>query len=114
MTIIFVYITVGDEQEARKIGRTLIMERLAGCVNIFPSVMSLYQWQGEMAEEMETVLIAKTQAFLFDKLKERVLSLHSYDSPAILEIPIVRVDSAYANWLKQGTSPEPNKKGSIR
>lgn len=104
MSVIFVYMTASDEEEAVTIGRTLVEERLAACVNVLGRITSLYRWEKGIAEDSEVALIAKTQADLFDRLAERVRALHSYEVPAILEIPIGRVDTAFGAWLIQETS----------
>ena len=104
MTVIFVYITVGSLEEAKTISHMLITERLAGCVNIFPKMISVYRWHNEVVEDTEVVMIAKTRRDLFDTLSTRVRSLHSYETPAILVLPIDRVDQHYLQWLIDETS----------
>lgn len=107
LDLILVYITTATPDEARQIGRTLVSERLAACVNILPGMTALYSWEGNLEETQETVLIAKTRAALFPALAERVTALHSYSTPCLLELPIHRSLPAYAAWLLAGCQPPP-------
>lgn len=99
-----VYVTAGSPEEARAIGRTLVEERLAACVNVLDLVTSLYRWQGELCEDRETVLIAKTRAELVDALTERVLALHGYDCPCVAAFPIVGGNARFLDWIADETA----------
>lgn len=104
MNYIFAYITAGSKEEACAIGRTLVEEKLAGCVNILDGMTSIYRWNNEIEEAEETVLIAKTRESLFERLVERVRELHSYDVPCIVELSVGRGNRDYLEWLKRETS----------
>jgi periplasmic divalent cation tolerance protein len=97
-----IYITTRDEIEAREIGRILIDEHLAACINYFP-VKSIYRWRGEIEETDETVLIAKTRAELVDLLIRRVRGLHSNEVPCIVSWFIEKGNPEYLEWLKDST-----------
>jgi periplasmic divalent cation tolerance protein len=99
----FVYMTAGSREEARRIGRTLVEERLAACVNILDGMNSLYWWQGAVQDEQETVLIAKTRAELLERLTERVKSLHSYSCPCVVALPIEGGNPAFLQWIAEET-----------
>jgi periplasmic divalent cation tolerance protein len=101
---ISVYIVAADNDEADRIADALVGERLAACVNILGSVRSVYRWQGQVERADEVVLIAKTNANLFDLLSARVRALHSYDTPAIVAWPIVAGETAYLDWIGAETS----------
>lgn len=101
---VFAYITAGSPEEARRIGRALVEERLAACANILDGMTSIYRWQGAVEEAAESVLIAKTQAVLFDRLAARVRELHSYDVPCVVELKVGRGNPAYLDWLRDGTA----------
>ena len=88
MQVYFVYMTARDEAEALVIGRTLVEERLAACINILPAMTSVYWWEGELEQSSEAVLIAKTQQGLVPELIERVKRLHSYACPSIVAWPV--------------------------
>ena len=103
--IIFSYIVCKNRAEAKKIGKALLQERFAACVNIFDNMSSMYWWQGKsdsyrIEEANETVLIAKTTKKLFSKLSEKVKSLHSYSVPCILQIPVTNGNKEYVYWLR--------------
>ncbi|HRJ12946.1 MAG TPA: divalent-cation tolerance protein CutA, partial [Alphaproteobacteria bacterium] len=71
------------------------------CVNIIPHMQSIYRWDGTIQQGKEALLIAKTRADKVHDLNARVRSLHSYDMPAILAIPLLHVDADFAKWLDE-------------
>lgn len=97
-----IYITTKDEEEAKRIGKTLVEEKLAACVNIHP-VKSIYRWGGGIEEEEETALLVKTKAELADEVIERVKELHSYEVPCIVSLPIEKGNPDYLKWIKEST-----------
>jgi len=97
--IIFAYIVTKDKSEAKKIGKVLLHERLAACVNIFVNMNSLYWWKGKIEEANETVLIAKTTKKAFPKLSKKVKSTHSYSVPCILRLEVKGGNKEYVKWL---------------
>ena len=100
---IVVLVTCGSEEEALKIARSLVEERLAACVNLFPPVRSIYRWDGKIWDEKEWLLIIKTQQNRFEELEKRVKVLHSYSVPEIIGLPIIEGASSYLEWLKEMT-----------
>ena len=94
-----VYITTSGEEESKKIGRTVVEERLAGCVNIISAIESLYWWKGEIEEDKESILIAKTKVSNVENIIKRVKEIHSYENPAILAIPIINGSKEYLDYL---------------
>ena len=104
MEFVFAYITAGSRDEARRIGRALVEERLAACANIFDGMTSIYRWQDAIEEAGETVLIAKTRAELFETLAARVRELHSYEVPCVVELTVGRGNPAYLDWLRDATA----------
>lgn len=103
MEAIVVYITAPNEDEAAKIAKTLVEQRLAACVNIVRGIRSIYTWQGKIEDDAEVLMIAKTQRHLFESLKTRVKELHSYTVPEIIALPIIDGSEDYLNWLKEAT-----------
>lgn len=93
-----VLVTTGSQEEGETIARTLLTEKLAACINIFP-VQSLYTWQGEINRDREYQLIIKTDLACFDELKAKIQTIHTYEVPEIIAIPIVAGASDYLNWL---------------
>lgn len=100
MTAAFVYMTAGSKDEAVTIGRALVEDRLAACVNVLENMTSLYWWDDAVQQEGETVLIAKTRSELLERLIERVKSLHSYSCPCIISWPIAAGHEAYLKWIE--------------
>ena len=94
-----VYITTTDKEEARKIGRELVESRLAACVNILDGMESIYRWEERICSENESVLIAKTKAVLLPELIEKVKSIHSYDCPCIIALPLQDGYSPFLEWI---------------
>jgi periplasmic divalent cation tolerance protein len=99
MEYLTVLITAPNEDEAAKIATALVTERLAKCVNIIRNIRSIYEWQGNIEDQSEVLMIAKTKKEIFNKLSERVKSLHSYEVPEVVALPIVDGLPDYLNWL---------------
>ncbi len=95
---VVVYITVGSPDEAARLARALVTERLAACVNRVP-VESVYRWQGQLEEAPEVLLIVKTRRARLDALASRVQALHSYTVPEMIALPIVAGWPPYLDWL---------------
>ena len=100
---ISVFITASSEQEGEKISSALVKERLAACVSMVKGVSSTFRWKGQISNEQEVLLIAKTKDTLFEKLKKRVLELHSYEVPEIVASPILAGFEKYLNWIEDET-----------
>jgi periplasmic divalent cation tolerance protein len=101
MDEIVVFITASDEDEAAKIAKALVANRLAGCVNIIKDIRSIYSWQGKIEDEKEVLMIVKTQKTLFDTLMKKVKELHSYTVPEIIALPIIAGSEDYLKWLNE-------------
>lgn len=99
MTIVTVYCVFADEEEARRIGRLVVEESLAACVNILGPCQSFYRWDGRIEEAKEFPALFKTTDVVADRLVERLSLLHSYDVPAITIWPIDRALKDYAEWI---------------
>lgn len=98
-----VYITTADQDEARRIGRELVNARLAACANIVPAIESIYRWQGEIHDDSETLLVAKTTQAQMEKLIEKVKQLHSYEVPCITSWTIREANPEYLAWIDEQT-----------
>jgi len=110
---VLAYITAKDKSQALSIGRALVEERLAACVNIIDNMTSIYRWEGEINEDSEVVLIAKTSADKFEALTERVKELHTYTCPCVVSIPIVGGNKEYLDWLDENTKSKSFKSNSF-
>lgn len=97
--MVFVYITCKDKEEAKKISKALLEKRLIACSNMFP-IESMYWWEGKIQEDNEIVILAKTKAPNYNKIKQEVKKLHSYDVPCILKID-VEANKLYQKWIDE-------------
>ena len=100
---VFVYTTWPSTVEAEQAGHALVERRLAACVNILPNMVSLYWWEGKIERGEEAVMIVKTRASLAPKVEAAVKEMHSYTTPAILVIPLDRVEKTYLGWIMAET-----------
>jgi periplasmic divalent cation tolerance protein len=105
MSYLIAIMTASNREEAVKIVRTLLEERLIACANIMDAVSSFFWWKGKIEEEKEVLVIMKSHENLFKKLSKRVTELHSYDVPEILALPIVDGSPSYLDWLKGCLEP---------
>jgi periplasmic divalent cation tolerance protein len=103
----FVYITARDADEARRIGRALVEARLAACVNRFDGMQSIYRWKGELHEDHEAVLIAKTTDARLPALIDKVKALHSYENPCIVAWPLAAGYPDFLKYIESETDSEP-------
>jgi periplasmic divalent cation tolerance protein len=99
MEITLIYITAGNKDEAVMIGKSLISDRLAACVNIIENMYSMYMWDGKLQDDKETILIAKTTKERVTDLIEKVNALHSYDCPCIVTLPVSDGNPAFLKWV---------------
>ena len=97
--MLLIYITFPSRKEAERIGRTLVEEELARCVNIIPNMKSIFSWKGKVEKANECVLIAKTSERKYAKLERRVKQLHSYDLPCILALKVCRGHKPFIDWV---------------
>ena len=100
MSVVSVYAIFASAEEAERIGRTVVEERLAACINILPGVRSIYRWQGAVDSADEVAAVLKTTAASADGLITRIAGLHSYDVPCIVTWPIDKVLASYADWVE--------------
>jgi len=105
--IVSVYATFADAEEAERVARALVEERLAACVNILGGCRSIYRWQGAVEEADEVAALFKTRAEVAPRLVARLGELHSHDVPAAMVWPIADALPAYAEWVREEVSPGP-------
>lgn len=101
MSVASIYAVFADDEEARRIGRRMVEERLAACVNILGTAHSIYRWQGAIEETSEVAAIFKCSAGTADRVIARIAELHSYELPCIAQWPVDRVLAAYADWVEE-------------
>ena len=104
MSAFLVYVTTSDTMEAKRIGRDVVMARLAACANVHAPITSFYWWDGAVQEDAEAVLILKTSAGQIEALTARILALHGYDCPCVVALPIAGGNPAFLDWIAAETS----------
>jgi periplasmic divalent cation tolerance protein len=103
---IVVLMTAGSREEAARLADVLVVARLAACVQILPEIESVYHWQGNVERSAETLLLAKTTQANFNALEAMVRSLHSYETPEIIALPITTSSAPYLEWLTSNVIPK--------
>ena len=101
MTVVSIYAVFANAEEAERIGRQMVEERLAACVNLLGSCRSVYRWQGAVETADEAPAIFKTTSAQADSLIARISALHSYDVPCIAVWPIDKLLAPYAVWVEE-------------
>ena len=104
MSVVSVYAIFADAAEAERIGRTVVEERLAACINILGQCRSIYRWQGEVETAEEIPAIFKTDSRAVDALVERIVGLHSYDTPCVVVWPVEKLAGSYARWVEDSVA----------
>ena len=99
-SFVIVLSTFPADQDPTLLARTLVEERLAACVNVLPPMRSIYRWEGKVEEARECQLIIKTTAGRVEAVTARVASLHPYDVPEVLVLPIAAGADSYLQWLQ--------------
>jgi periplasmic divalent cation tolerance protein len=103
MTVVSVYAVFANAEEAERIGRAVVEERLAACINILAPVRSIYRWKGEIETTDEVAAILKTSQDSAASLMARIAALHSYDVPCIVTWPVDKVLRSYYGWVEDST-----------
>ena len=101
MSYNYVITMVSSAEEAKLIAKNLVTKHLAACVNIVPSVTSIYEWSGKICCDQELMIFAKTHNCLFEEVKEEILKHHSYDLPAVISIPIEDGYKPFLKWVDE-------------
>jgi len=91
---------------AKKIANELVMEKLAACVQVIPGVQSFFRWVGKVDNSEEILLIIKTTTDRYPELQSRIVSLHPYELPEIIAVPISSGLEGYLAWIESNTSTE--------
>ena len=96
--------TAGSPEEARKIAHALVERRLAACVNIVPQIESIYRWQQKIETATEWLLLIKTQAESFERIRAAIKELHSYELPECVMLDVAAGSQEYLAWIAENTS----------
>lgn len=93
--------TVGTAEDAERIARALVERRLAACVSVVPGLLSVYRWKGAVESAEERLLVIKTRADRLAALREALVSLHPYEVPELLTLPVEEGHPPYLAWLDE-------------
>ena len=102
---VVVIVTVANRDEAVKIVRSLLEERLIACANIVGPISSMFWWKGKIDKANEFLVFMKSHENLFERLSERVKEIHSYEVPEIIALPIIKGSPPYLQWLSDSLQP---------
>lgn len=103
-SVLEVSVNCPDQDVASSIAETVVSERLAAAVNILPSINSLYRWNGRIERAAEVPLVIKTRRSLFNKLTERIVALHPYETPSIIARDVSEAYEPYRSWVHAETT----------
>ena len=95
--------TVQSKKDAKQIAEALLKYKAAACINIVEKMTSVYMWKDKICADDECLLIIKSRAELYEKIKKIVLTLHKYDLPEFVEIPITNGYEEYLDWIDEST-----------
>jgi len=102
---IVVFSTCDSEDQAGRVARALVEQRLAACVNILPGARSIYHWKGQVEDTAEWLLVIKSRRDLMDDLRAAIGKIHSYEVPELLAVPVVDGSESYLAWLDRELRP---------
>jgi len=104
---ILIISTVPSVEVGEQIANALLVNKLAACVNIMPSVTSLYTWKGDICSDNEVLLFIKSRPeYFIDRVIDTIKSIHPYEVPEIIAIPIIMGDQPYLEWIRETTELE--------
>lgn len=92
--------TAGSEDEANRIAHALVERRLAACVNILPQIRSVYRWQDKIEQATEWLLLIKTELPVFERVRECITELHSYEVPECIMLDVTAGSTPYLDWIR--------------
>ena len=101
--VVAIYSTTSNVDNAKKIARALVEEKLVACVNIIPKIESIYRWQDKIEEDSECVIFAKTTDENVDESIEKIRQMHPYEVPDIVVLPIIKGLEKYLEYVKKET-----------
>jgi len=109
---VVVLVTAPDETTLQAIATRLVAERLAACVNLIPTVRSVYRWDEQVLQDDEALAVVKTTRPALDALRARIHELHPYDVPEFLVLPVEAGSTAYLDWVDDCVAVGPQSRGT--
>jgi periplasmic divalent cation tolerance protein len=107
-----VFTTTENKDDAGKIARDLVEKRLVACAQVFGPIMSTYRWKGKIEEEEEWLCILKTRSKSYEELEKRIKSIHPYEEPEILALPVVKGSRGYLDWMDRQMKADQKNEGT--
>ncbi|MBU3911543.1 MAG: divalent-cation tolerance protein CutA [Candidatus Omnitrophica bacterium] len=104
---IIIFITAADKKEAKKIAGILLKNRLVACANLIKDIESYFWWQGKKQKAKECLIVVKTKKTLLNKVIKLVSSIHSYECPEIIAVPVIGGHRPYMDWIEKETYGRP-------
>jgi periplasmic divalent cation tolerance protein len=104
-----IYTTFPSLDDAKRVGEALVAARLAACVNMFPGMISIFEWKGAREQANELAMIIKTRASLTEQVLKETKRLHPYELPALLVLPIEGGSDEYCGWIASQTQSQKRK-----
>ena len=101
---IIIYTTCTNQQEAKRLANNMLNKKLVACANLIPQMTAIYRWEGEIHTSQEVSLLLKTMTHHYAACEAYLLAHHSYDTPAIVSVPIDQISPAFARWIEAETS----------
>lgn len=101
-----VVLITAPQDQARLIAQAVVRHKMAACVNLVPAVQSVYWWEGEVQEDQEALLVAKTTSDLVAPLLELMSTVHPYENFELVVLPIVAGSEKYLDWIAASTGPQ--------
>jgi periplasmic divalent cation tolerance protein len=103
--VVVVLVTVPDAETAARIGRVIVEERLAACVNVIPGLRSIYEYGGKLCDDAEALCLFKARRAHYPALRDRLQALHPYEVPEIIALPLAEGNAPYLAWVWSSTGP---------
>lgn len=100
-----IYVTASSKEEALRLARALVQDRLVACANVIDGAASVYWWEGEVRDAPEALMVAKTRTENVEAVIARVKAEHSYSCPCVVALPIEAGNPAYLDWIQAETLP---------
>lgn len=94
-----IYTVFPDAEQAKKVAHLLLKDKLIACANILPPHVAIYEWEGELREDSEVIMFAKTIGKNFLSVQTKILELHTYENPCVLEIPLTNIAPEFSKWI---------------
>jgi periplasmic divalent cation tolerance protein len=102
-SILITLCTCPNQESAEEIASSLVEQGVAACINIIPKLTSIYKWQGKLEKDSEALMLIKTDQSRYQDLEQALTTLHPYELPEIIAVPVEQGLTGYLNWVTQCT-----------